>query len=67
MTDRSAIPADEMLDLLEPTVALGLERHLSAATEWFPQGVLSYHLAKSHRRPPCPRCPRAPVPPPPPP
>lgn len=49
MTNRSPIPADEMLDLLEPTVALGLERHLSAATEWFPHDYVPYEVGRNYR------------------
>lgn len=49
MTDRPPIPADEMLDLLEPTVALGLERHLSAATEWFPHEYVPYEVGRNYK------------------
>jgi acyl-[acyl-carrier-protein] desaturase len=44
-------PADHPRDLLrelEPAVALGLERHLSAAREWFPHEYVPYEVGRNY-------------------
>ena len=43
-----SIPADEMLRLLEPTLVRGMERHLSAATEWFPHEYVPYEVGRNY-------------------
>ena len=48
MTGTRRTPADEMLRLLEPTVARGLERHLAAATEWFPHEYVPYEVGRNY-------------------
>jgi acyl-[acyl-carrier-protein] desaturase len=37
-----------MLALLEPTMRRGLERHLSAATEWFPHEYVPYEVGRNY-------------------
>jgi acyl-[acyl-carrier-protein] desaturase len=37
-----------MLRQLEPTVRQGLERHLSAATEWFPHEFVPYEVGRNY-------------------
>ena len=37
-----------MLELLEPTMLRGLERHLSAATEWFPHEYVPYEVGRNY-------------------
>ena len=37
-----------MLALLEPTMLRGLERHLSAATEWFPHEYVPYEVGRNY-------------------
>ena len=46
-TERTTPPA-EMLALLEPTMLRGLERHLSAATEWFPHEYVPYEVGRNY-------------------
>jgi acyl-[acyl-carrier-protein] desaturase len=46
-TERTTPPA-EMLSLLEPTMLRGLERHLSAATEWFPHEYVPYEVGRNY-------------------
>src|SRR4030095_12775419 len=41
-------PPAEMLALLEPTMLRGLERHLSAATEWFPHEYVPYEVGRNY-------------------
>jgi acyl-[acyl-carrier-protein] desaturase len=46
-TERTTPPA-EMLALLEPTMLRGFERHLSAATEWFPHEYVPYEVGRNY-------------------
>ena len=39
---------EDMLRQLEPTVRQGLERHLSAATEWFPHEFVPYEVGRNY-------------------
>ena len=48
MGNTGSIPADEMLRLLEPTLVRGMERHLSAATEWFPHEYVPYEEGRNY-------------------
>ena len=48
MKTNSATPPAEMLELLEPTMLRGLERHLSAATEWFPHEYVPYEVGRNY-------------------
>jgi acyl-[acyl-carrier-protein] desaturase len=41
-------PPDEVLELLEPAIARGLERHLSAAIEWFPHEYVPYEVGRNY-------------------
>lgn len=43
-----ALPDDEFLRLLEPAIARGLERHLSAAVEWFPHEYVPYEVGRNY-------------------
>lgn len=43
-----AFPDDELLRLLEPAIAHGLERHLSAAVEWFPHEYVPYEVGRNY-------------------
>ena len=46
--DRPTDPA-ELLKLLEPAIRRGLERHLSAATEWFPHEYVPYEVGRNYK------------------
>jgi acyl-[acyl-carrier protein] desaturase len=43
---------EDMLRELEPTVRQGLERHLSAATEWFPHEFVPYEVGRNYLQEP---------------
>ena len=47
-TNAPTTPPAEMLELLEPTMLRGLERHLSAATEWFPHEYVPYEVGRNY-------------------
>ena len=47
-TTERTTPPTEMLALLEPTMLRGLERHLSAATEWFPHEYVPYEVGRNY-------------------
>lgn len=49
MTHPSPMPPPEMLELLEPTLVRGLERHLAAATEWFPHEYVPYEVGRNYK------------------
>ena len=42
------IPPTEMLALLGPTMLRGFERHMSAATEWFPHEYVPYEVGRNY-------------------
>ena len=48
MGDNRPIPPDEMLRLLEPALVRGTQRHLSAATEWFPHEYVPYEVGRNY-------------------
>jgi acyl-[acyl-carrier-protein] desaturase len=48
MGQNRSIAADEMLRLLEPTLVRGMERHLSATTEWFPHEYVPYEVGRNY-------------------
>ncbi len=48
----AAAPAREMLEVLEPTVIRGLERHRSASTEWFPHDYVPYEVGRNYEQEP---------------
>jgi acyl-[acyl-carrier-protein] desaturase len=48
MSAPAPVPAKAILADLEPTVRRGLERHLSAATEWFPHEYVPYEVGRSY-------------------
>ena len=48
MGQNRSIAADEMLWLLEPTLVRGMERHLSATTEWFPHEYVPYEVGRNY-------------------
>jgi acyl-[acyl-carrier-protein] desaturase len=48
MGEPRTIPADEMLRLLEPALVRGMQRHLSAATEWFPHEYVPYEVGRNY-------------------
>ncbi len=41
-------PVDEALELLEPAIVRGLERHLSATIEWFPHEYVPYEVGRNY-------------------
>ena len=49
MASTQSPPAQEILKLLEPALVRGLERHLSAATEWFPHEYVPYEVGRNYR------------------
>ena len=48
MSQATQISAKDMLDELEPVVRRGLERHLSATTEWFPHDYVPYEVGRNY-------------------
>jgi len=48
MDETRPTPADEMLRLLEPAMLRGIERHLSATTEWFPHEYVPYEVGRNY-------------------
>jgi acyl-[acyl-carrier-protein] desaturase len=48
MTDHDRLSREEMLRALEPTVRRGLDRHLSATTEWFPHEYVPYEVGRNY-------------------
>jgi acyl-[acyl-carrier-protein] desaturase len=48
MMARPSIPSAELLRQLEPAVRHGLERHLSATTEWFPHDFVPYEEGRNY-------------------
>lgn len=47
-THDAAVPGVDMLTELEPALRLGLERHLSQATEWFPHEYVPYEVGRNY-------------------
>src|SRR4026208_748366 len=47
-TSKTAVPPADMLTALEPALQRGLERHLSAATEWFPHEYVPYEVGRNY-------------------
>lgn len=45
---RSSVPPIDMLAALEPALRRGLDRHLSAATEWFPHEFVPYEVGRNY-------------------
>ena len=45
---RSVFSRTDLLRELEPVVRLGLDRHLSAATEWFPHEYVPYEVGRNY-------------------
>ena len=43
-----AVRSEELLDLLEPALVRGLERHHAAATEWFPHDYVPYEVGRNY-------------------
>jgi acyl-[acyl-carrier-protein] desaturase len=44
-----AVPSrSDLLHELEPVVRQGLDRHLSAATEWFPHEYIPYEVGRNY-------------------
>ena len=52
MNGSHPVPSREILRDLEPTVRRGLERHLSAATEWFPHEYVPYEVGRNYAHEP---------------
>jgi acyl-[acyl-carrier-protein] desaturase len=52
MTDHDRLSREEMLRALEPTVRRGLDRHLSATTEWFPHEYVPYEVGRNYEKEP---------------
>jgi acyl-[acyl-carrier-protein] desaturase len=52
MTDHDRLSREDMLRELEPTVRRGLERHLSATTEWFPHEYVPYEVGRNYAEEP---------------
>jgi acyl-[acyl-carrier protein] desaturase len=48
MKGLGTISREDMLRELEPTIRRGLERHLSAATEWFPHEFVPYEVGRNY-------------------
>lgn len=48
MTGPQAPPPGEILNLLEPALVRGLERHLSAVIEWFPHEYVPYEVGRNY-------------------
>jgi acyl-[acyl-carrier-protein] desaturase len=48
ISDLRTLSREDMLRELEPTVRRGLERHLSAATEWFPHEFVPYEVGRNY-------------------
>ena len=44
----AAVPPADMLTELEPALQLGLDRHLSQATEWFPHEYVPYEVGRNY-------------------
>ncbi len=44
----TAVPPADMLTELEPALQLGLDRHLSQATEWFPHEYVPYEVGRNY-------------------
>jgi acyl-[acyl-carrier protein] desaturase len=44
----TAVPPADMLTELEPALQLGLDRHLSQATEWFPHDYVPYEVGRNY-------------------
>ena len=49
MTTTQSPPPQEILRLLEPALVRGLERHLSASTEWFPHEYVPYEVGRNYQ------------------
>ncbi len=45
---RAAMSRADLLRELEPVVRLGLERHLSSSTEWFPHEYVPYEVGRNY-------------------
>jgi acyl-[acyl-carrier-protein] desaturase len=43
-----SVPSRDLLNALEPAVTRGLERHLSATTEWFPHEYVPYEVGRNY-------------------
>jgi acyl-[acyl-carrier-protein] desaturase len=52
MCPSPAVSAKDLLSELRPTVGTALDRHLSAAVEWFPHDFVPYELGRNFRSEP---------------